>query len=114
MFKEDLELRSAVFRKMGYIHIDLYDDVEIEPYLIWRLPDSDREEWWRNLPPIETSWEVCAKYLIPFMRERGWNYHIVSGQFSWEWASWEKQHSVDVIDHNIALAACKAFMEVSV
>lgn len=118
-FQEDLELRKRAFEKMGWSFI------------------PERERWCQGngpidspvkgddpnaLPPIETSWEVCAERLALFMKGKGWTYTIENHDLKkagwkmyfvwWDYAGingWEKK---EIINDNIARAACEAFLEV--
>lgn len=74
-----------------------------------------------NSPPIETSWEVCAEYLVPFMREKGWDYEIkredyggFSSHFEWTYGPDSSKHDINakIINDNLALAACEAFLQI--
>ncbi len=118
--KKKMTLNERVFRKMGagwkkYDHPD-----EPLDYQCWVLNGEtispytrhDDERWRaRQLPPISSSWEVCAKYLVPFMREKGFWYSIYNTHFWWMCEN-EKHIQAEIIDHKISEAACKAFMEV--
>ena len=84
----------------------------------WESPDG---ETYKPLPPIDSQWEVTARFLVPFMRQRGFNY-CVDG-YSWKLGmrfNWQGQlegqpyqeSDAEIKDDNIAEAACKAFMEV--
>ena len=109
MFEQDLELKEKVFHRLGY---------------------KNRGGWWdkpngtvwlyspEELPPIETSWEVCAEFLVPFMRGEYYRYRITSlGTFAWEPILDIKDDDceapkAEIHNDNIVLAACKAFIEV--
>jgi len=64
-----------------------------------------------DLPVLEEQWEVCAKYLVPFMYLRNCDY-IFGSRFEWENMDGHTIGSAEIKDDNIAEAACKAFMEV--
>lgn len=70
------------------------------------------------LPPIDSQWEVTAKYLVPFMRDRGWGLHISINAESENYFNWGRDDKppfavgANIVDFNIAKAACKSFMEV--
>ena len=125
--KTEAELREQVFRKMGWRKKPFtLDSGKVIENLYWDITatEFDTEKMYPPLllPPIETSWEVCAKYLVPFMRERGYSWTATVYQFSdrlhsdfhFEW--WHETKTTvyesDIKDDNIAEAACKAFMEV--
>lgn len=127
MFKSDLELRQAVFEKMGYEYIDMIGG---NPYG-WFYPKptdgryyGNRHAGFTELPPIETSWEVCAKYLVPWMRERGFGYEIMvyndklGHYFFWYGqvvnGEFQDRCRAEIQNDNLALAACEAFMEVEI
>ena len=102
-------LNEAVARKMGWEdHITNYP--EDGPY--WKNKITGAVIASDELPPISSSWEVCAKFLVAFMRERGYTYYILTtGDFAWR----RKDHYVviaEIKDHDLALAACETFMEV--
>ena len=70
-------------------------------------------------PPIETTWEVTAQYLVPFMREKGYQYECgdLDGVFSFWWfdeINGYGHKKAEIKDDNLALAACEAFMEVEI
>lgn len=107
-----MTLTEQVFRKMGWTHKGKND-------INWGWYDNDFTYYsCDELPPIDSQWEVTAKYLVPFMRERGWNYRITSlGTFAWEpllriYGEDAVAHKTEIKDDNIAKAACLAFMEV--
>ena len=107
-----MTLDEKVFRKMGLLK-DLWTDGAL-----WSKGESAG-----HLPPISSSWEVCAEYLVPFMREGGWDYTIYSSHFNYKsedysplfiWWRNEGYVSSEVVikDDNIAFAACESFMEI--
>ena len=122
MLMENLELREQVFRKMGCVLENLYsDEFEYESYYIWRKPEwRGTDQWWKNLPPIETTWEVTAKYLVPFMRGNGWSWDKqnsfgMTGHKEWFiWRETKNPIRAEIINNDLARAACEAFMEVSI
>lgn len=118
MFKPDLELRRAVFEKMGFQQIGV----------LWLPPKSFHIQWQgtKSLPPIETDWHVTAQYLVPWMWERGYlpyfgpKPYMTQLEFCWlkiheenhrEYGI-EIQHEpvaqIDIIDSNIPRAAVEA------
>ena len=105
---ENLELRHQVFEKMGYVPPDNYCGE-------WGHESGDIETF-VELPPIETTWEVTAKYLVPFMLEKGYGYEIdmePSDGYLFYWSSSAQDAASGlIINHDHALAACEAFMEV--
>ena len=109
MFEPDLELREKVFRKMGYERKD--DGHKV----FWR---TDERLFLEPLPLIETSWEVCAKYLVPFMRDKGWGFYVSCDNESENYFNWGRNDKppfavgADIVEYNSALAACKAYLEV--
>ena len=113
-FQPDLKLREKCFRRMGDNWAVI---VRGGQKVGWICHSTD--ERFDNLPPIETSWEVCAEYLVPFMREKGWGLHISISEGDQEsYFNWGRNDKppfavgVDIVDDNIPLATCKAFMEV--
>lgn len=116
IFQPDLKLREAVFKKIGILEID-----EAQNGCYWKLKGSVIGRIWSKnnparsyLPPLETSWEVCAEYLVPFMRERSWGYTAKDYSFMWESKhNQQKWERAEIQNDNIALAACQAFMEVN-
>ena len=67
------------------------------------------------LPPISSQWEVCAKYLVPFMLGEKYVYNIDEGNCFW-WLRYKESEERYVRDtnaiiknHDLALAACEAF-----
>lgn len=117
-----MTLTEQVFRKMG---------AEIKPdykykgdgIACWILNDKiisnsvylDKYSRDLKLPPIDSQWEVCAKYLEKFMQEkpRSYSYHINDYcEFLWFDNNTGKKYKVEIKDDNIAQAACLAFMEV--
>lgn len=139
MTTDTKNLAERVFRKMG---------AEIKPCLdykggkdiySWQLngeaiSNSVHLEKYRDslrLPPISSSWEVCAKYLVPFMREKEFDYEIQrmvrdgGKRFCWGMVKEEYilgytavnyifhlEENVEIKDDKISEAACEAFMEV--
>jgi len=126
MLMENLELREQVFMKMGAVWIrpdpinrpNSYSWVMDNFEISIRLPDEEPAP--RILPPIETTWEVTAKYLVPFMRGKGWSWDKqnsfgMTGHKEWFiWRETKNPIRAEIINDNIALAACEAFMEVSI
>jgi len=96
----------------AYRHYRTADDVPEDT--VWDTSFTGCDD---ELPPISSSWEVCAKYLVPFMREKGWEF-ICEGKYTdnkdYRQAGWENTYiaGVAIKDDNLALAACEAFMEV--
>ena len=112
------DLNTRVFRKMGWkLEHELVPEGLIKKIIdrtahlsLWVAPSGEKYE---HLLPISSSWEVCAKYLVPFMRERGFKYHISEGEYFW-WRDYKEKSSFrEVRNHKIALAACEAFLEVT-
>ena len=117
-FQPDLELREKVFIKMEWEQLDAGRDTDD---LWWWKKDKSDGGYFQELPPIETSWEVCVEYLVPFMRERGIKWDIVNSRrpntgrlFCWREKSTAEflDKGLEIHNDNIALAACEAFMEV--
>lgn len=140
-----MTLREQVFRKMGWEpehhRDDLYrwvkDGVRLNSIVATKQEIGDEVMF----PPIDEQWEVCAKYLVSFMRERNYrmsvNYREYSNrkkdcyEFCWyQLHDTEKSEMLllyseymDVprnkmscefigLSKNIAEAACKAFLGV--
>lgn len=106
-FNPDLKLREAVFSK-------LWMRRPLAPEFLWE--DSNGNFYKASeLPPIETSWEVCAEYLVPFLHGQyryyiDWSLKTKSYWFSWQ--STENasvEYESEIQNNNIALAACQAF-----
>ncbi len=124
-----MTLIEQVFRKMGfsikrgslsdwYYWID-YDGIEVD--LVTGSFDDERineADVIKILPKIDSQWEVTAKYLVPFMRRKGYIYNIpLLNPLEFWWVpdknyEDEKVKSAKIKDDNIAEAACKAFMDV--
>lgn len=109
-----MTLDEKVFRKIGYT-------IKESRNQIWNLWYDGKYKpmlYVREGRRIISSWEVCAKYLVPFMRERGFKYHIPDPTEEYEdhWFWWRnyitEARCEKIKDDNIALAACEAFMEV--
>lgn len=74
------------------------------------------------LPAWDYSWEECACYVIPWMRERGvaWSKHDSFGMDGQkEWFVIRLSHScnpirTEIINDNLARAACEAMLKVEV
>jgi len=99
--KTEAELKEQVFKKMGWNGQDG----------LWVGP-LGKHSVLRGLPPIDSQWEVTAKYLVPFMMEKGWDYDIMyAKEFRWCHTDHDRLKA-EIKDDNIAEAACKAFMEV--
>jgi len=113
--KTEAELTEQVFRKMGWEKITWVKDLSYIDNGDWIHPDKDGRV--QELPPIDSQWEVTAKYLVPFMREKGYKYNLESDGYFW-WVTknsrrmWIRDQGEEIKDDNIAEAACKAFMEV--
>jgi len=113
-----MTLCEQVFRKMEWSFVDY--ELGVEAY--WEAPTGETGLY--GLPPIDSSWEVTAKYLVRFMREKGYEYNIKShsthcNQKSFEWLKLGTTEdmifcvtSAEIIDDKLPEAACKAFMEV--
>lgn len=123
-FPEDLELRRAVFEKMG-AEIKSLADIGFPKLLSWRLGKeridvlSFREEYEAadRLPKIETDWQETRR-LVEFMRGKRYKYNLESNGWFW-WCGWnerEKRHTrdsgVEYQNDNISEAACRSFIEV--
>ena len=117
------DLNTRVFRKMGWERLHKNDlphpEMLIEEYHWCSKPKDILSGVVINkLPPISSSWEVCAEYLVPFMREREFYYFVsyMSGSdfpfFSWEHEDLNMIRQIKIKNDNIALAACEAFMEI--
>ena len=121
--KDTRELNKKVFKKLGWIYSIFVD----HPAGIfkWYPPNEfDFDKGFKELPPISSTWEDCAKYLVPFMRGKGFNWGTEYGapmgggpydgqqlhEFYWHHTG--KFVTVFIENDNIAFAACKAFMEV--
>jgi len=117
-----MTLREQVFRKMGW---------QLIPELSEGTNYFPKGNYWcgKEWPPIDSQWEVTAKYLVPFMREKknrngGYTYSIepyvgLYGEneerhfMQFEWCHEDfGAYTAKIKDDNIAEAACKAFMEV--
>ena len=126
-FKQNLELREKVFRKMGWEVKYSHTNNEGEKYYRWEkkgkklnnivfhLEDAGGEV---VLSPIEIDWAITAKYLVAFMSQvstgftnDGYFYEILSGEFFWFSDGYIKVSKAEIINDNISEAACKAFME---
>ncbi len=126
-----MTLDEKCFRKMEWKHYKADEAMHSEGG-VYNLNPCWRNQHGQNnmseLPPISSSWEVCAKYLVPFMRERGFRYAIFAchenrGPDLPEWyncfrwvpemsLSGQKHYDMEIKDDNIALAACQSFTEV--
>lgn len=115
----DKSLDEQVFRKMGWEWIEPTVDTPVaEPY--WAYDGKVQTLDYEGFPPISSVWEVTAKYLVPFMRERGWLYEIrMDGQgniaFAWQDnidAGATEYIYAEIKNDDLALAACESFMEV--
>ena len=117
-----MTLDEKVFRKMGYTSEDWKEDDGSghgRNDTIYGLMSSsgDKKFEFDELPPISSQWEVCAKYLVPFMKERDWRYEVCEydGGLSFWWfdeINGYGHKASPVKGHNHAEAACKAFIEV--
>ncbi len=115
-----MTLREQVFRKMGYKDGDWKEDDGSghgRNNTIRGLvsPDGEYEFEYDDLPELSSQWEVTAKYLVAFIRERGFVYEIKIPFFYWinrELDDNNRWHEAEIKDDNLAEAACKAFMEV--
>jgi len=133
-----MTLTEQVFRKMGILEIS-----EVANGRYWKINGDVIGKIFskkymgsaaQSLPSIDSQWEVTAKWLVPFMRERGIDWFISNRKhysdethcneiFHWQVpltdeAQLKAGYDVDwieaeIIENNIAEAACKAFMEVS-
>lgn len=131
----DKSLDQRVFEKMGWEYKLLqHPNVPGDLGYGWVLSAG---QFFTKLPPISSSWEVCAKFLVGFMRQKGYIFRIqlntknsymltynLEKQDDWimgpkdtmlniteenpDW--WEIE--TEIKDDNIAFAACEAFMEV--
>ena len=113
-FQPDLELREKVFIKIEWEQLDAGRDTDD---LWWWKKDKSDGGYFQELPPLEITWEVCAEFLVPFMREKGFDYQIVIWPTDMEVFKFGNllkniSYHAEIKDDNIALAACKAFMEV--
>jgi hypothetical protein len=119
MFEEDFELREKVFKKMGWTQ----ESTDTHTSFWWT--DHEMNEHEEILPPIETTWEVCAKYLVPYMRGKCWSWSkqnsfsnacfpYMGGSKEWfVWRELKNPIKAEIINDNIARAACEAFLEVN-
>lgn len=105
-----MTLREQVFRKMGWSFKTIHGCSR------WVGVSSGVP--FNELPLIDEQWEVCARYLVPFMRERfgvDWYVRVRNKYgkfFCWAKPGYESKGECNVENHNIAEAACKAFLEV--
>lgn len=109
-----MTLTEQVFRKMGFVELD--NGSWLRKYSYEGVNYGG--EIFKELPPIDSQWEVTAKYLVPFMIKRKSQYAITphEGTYHFEWVHSELDTTyghAEIKDDNIAKAACKAFMEVS-
>lgn len=134
--EEEMTLTEQVFRKMG-AELKIVPD-RVHPfcnYWAWHLNNKQiAQEYARgkdekpphlanSLPPISSSWEVCAKWLVPFMEEAGFSW-VTRKTLGWAatgskmkyfvWDNTEQNTILEfvIVKNDIAEAACKAFMEV--
>jgi len=113
-----MTLCEQVFRKMGW-KLEPDERPECDGISWWWSADKKDGGYFQELPLIDSQWEVTAKYLVAFMREREyyWIVHIKFGVLTFKWMRRSKEYMRDyefeIIDDNIAEAACKSFMEVS-
>ena len=128
-FQPDLELREKVFGKMGWelrVQEEVENDDGIHKKHVWWNPITGNHNfalWYEvenaseHLPPVEISWEVCAEYLVAFMRDQNCEWAVsqnpmsIGKDFVW-YGCQHGDKGEEIKDDNIALAACKAFMEV--
>ena len=123
-----MTLNEKVFRKMGY-EVKYHEEggmyyladstgkqVEVYQGIYFDIA-STKEGALVTLPPIETSWEVCAEYLVPFMRGNNYHWYIPAPRrgepIKFIWVT-GRNSEAEIHNDNIALAACKAFMEVEI
>ena len=116
-----MTLREQVFRKMGwelfnwggYWYRWVKDGVPLSKNA---FKNECSEE--HMFPPIDEQWEVCAKYLVPFMESKGYGIAIDINQDDEDYFYWThhiEETGVCVIKkHDIPKAACKAFLEISI
>lgn len=120
--KENMTLDERVFRKMGW---EFIEDTMI-PY--WEYPGMLEKLTMKNvigkydLPKISSNWEICAKWLVPFMQKKGYGYCIpltfnAHKTPNGNWFEWEsftnKTKPMNIEDNKIALAACYAFINMT-
>ena len=61
-----------------------------------------------QFPAIDENCQLMLDWLVPIMRELGYEYHIsMSGDFWWRTGGILKKHSI-IENDNVALAACEA------
>ena len=134
-FQPDLELRVEVCKRIGFILTDYRDysfsggiaGPDVNGWFHWEYkkkwislnfhPDEDHRIY---LPSIETTWEVCAEYLVPFMMEKDQTYQVSNHYYEgmhFQWGALDMNGygpitMAEIINDNIALAACKSFLEV--
>ncbi len=121
------DLNTRVFRKIGWT----YSSYANHPAGVfhWFAPNKSKlEDGFKELPPISSSWEVCAKFLGEFMEQKHYFYEIKYEDdiefFMWgifndsgvpgmeDVFYFNYKTKAEIINHGIAEAACEAFMEV--
>ena len=106
-----MTLREQVARKMGWEQIVWTKGLNYIDNGDWIHPD--KTERLEELPNWDESWEVCAKYVVAFMRERELAYGIRFGIFYWHCLiDGEDKAKTKIHNDDLAKAACEAFMEV--
>ena len=109
-----MTLDEKVFRKMGWDYCVGKDHKPHEPF--WVAPDGPQAIY-KELPPISSVWEVCAKFLVLFMAQKKYYYlidnnpYMFRGKFHWR-GPYEKSISAEIKNDDLAEAACKSFMEI--
>ena len=115
-----MTLDEKVFRKMGWTQTQeaIREGIGVSFVYFWKPPGLyDFNRLIKELPPISSSWEVCAEYLVPFMGGKGYEWTAQgfkqdSNVMHFLWWGDEDSSCAKIKDDNIALAACEAFMEV--
>jgi len=112
-------LDEQVAEKMGW---------KQSPTMMWEQPgpsgrvtsDEDyakgiivSDSWMHSYPPKFSSDWNATKILIKFMRERGYEYGVRGDVFYWWIENYGviSEGSAEIIDDNLPLAACEAFLQ---
>lgn len=130
-------LNEKVFKRMGWKRrekVSLYlperptkdkfctQCGKIPPYRSegWEGPDKAYIPW-PELPQVSSIWESCAEYVVPFAEKQEYYYQIIPGDtigapapqelyFMWK-KEMEGFGAAKIINHDLANAACRAFMD---
>lgn len=126
-----MTLREQVARRMGWEFVFSERGLHrrLDPWGWYRKPfkslvDEDKVRFnfhGSTLPNWDESWEGCAKYVVPWMRERDF-YYVIDGSYNhcseicFDWKKIDSDyHRYQVVENdNLALAACQAFTEVEI